>query len=234
MSKIQSAPEHLALIPDGNRRWSRSHRLSLYRSYYLGIRKFIDFSLWAKSFGVRTLTVWALSTENATGRNKAELGALYKLYAKMATDEGVFQTLKRNQARVVVIGNMTLLPGSVKKALRALERRTRAFKEFTINILIGYGGKEDVLYAVRRLAAQGYAATAIDERLLRQNLRTADVPEADLIIRTSGEMRTSGFLPWQSSYSELYFAKKYWPDFGKRDLRRAILEFSQRQRRFGR
>ncbi len=229
--RIDPVPSHLALIPDGNRRWSRSHSFSLYNGYAYGIKKFMDFGMWAKSFGVKTITVWALSTENVKKRSRLELGALYQLYIKSARDPKILAELAKNKARVKIIGNLQILPKKLKEALRHLEKVTRAYEEFTINILVGYGGKEDLMYAFRGMSKAG--AKGVDEEFISKHIRTASVPDVDLIIRTSGEQRLSGFLPWQSDYSELYFAKKYWPDFEKRDLEKALRTFAQRERRFG-
>ena len=229
-ARARSVPSHVALIPDGNRRWSFLHRFELFRGYDKGVKKFWDFSMWAKSFGVKTLTVWGLSTENIRNRSKGELAALYGIYVRTANDPKLLETLKRNGAKVIVIGNLNALPVKVVKALRHLESKTRAYKDFTINLLVGYGGRDDLLYAFRKL---GSRAVGISEESIRQHIRTASVPDVDLIIRTSGEMRLSGFLPLQSGYSELYFAKKYWPDFEREDLVKALNVFAKRQRRFG-
>ncbi|MGI0100933.1 MAG: polyprenyl diphosphate synthase [Candidatus Micrarchaeaceae archaeon] len=225
----------MALIPDGNRRWSSSHRLKIFNGYQQGIKKFIDFTIWAKNFGVKTVTVWALSTENIKNRSKQEINVLYKLYINAAKDPKIFNILRENRARVKIIGNLNLLPKNVSGALMSLERRTKAYTDFTINLLVGYGGKDDMLYAFKRMynyALQG-KHKSINESTINESMRTASIPDVDFIIRTSGEMRLSGFLPWQSDYSELYFAKKYWPDFEKQDLERALKVFSERQRRFG-
>ncbi|MDE1810758.1 MAG: di-trans,poly-cis-decaprenylcistransferase [Candidatus Micrarchaeota archaeon] len=228
-------PSHLALIPDGNRRWSKLHRFALFKGYEAGVRKFVDFGIWAKGFGVNTLTVWALSTENISSRSKTEIGTLYALYIKAARDPKILDTLQKNHARIRVIGNLTGVPKKVKEAFAYLEGKTRMYKEFTINLLVGYGGHDDMVYALRRIRAESahHHRVEITEKTIRENIRTASVPDVDLIIRTSGEMRLSGFLPWQSDYSELYFTKKYWPDFEKADLEKALNVFSQRKRRFG-
>lgn len=233
--QIHYVPSHLALIPDGNRRWSSSNKLRLFAGYQLGVKKFIDFSIWAKGFGVKTLTVWGLSTENIKNRSKQEIAILYRLYAAAAKDPEIFDTLTENGARIRFIGNLKLVPKKVRDALQSLENRTKLYKEFTINILVGYGGRDEMVHAFRRVynyAIKG-KINAINETIINQSMRTASLPEVDLIIRTSGEQRLSGFLPWQSDYSELYFAKKYWPDFEKKDLEKALLVFSERQRRFG-
>ena len=235
IARARSVPSHVALIPDGNRRWSFLHKFELFHGYDNGVKKFIDFSVWAKGFGIKTLTVWALSTENVKSRSKAELAALYAIYVRTATDPEILKTLKDNGAKVNIIGNMSALPVKVTRALRHLESVTKAYKDFTINLLIGYGGRDDLLYAFRKLYSSvvSSGATSVNEDFIRQHIRTASVPDVDLIIRTSGEMRLSGFLPLQSSYSELYFAKKYWPDFEREDLVKALNVFAKRKRRFG-
>jgi len=230
---IETVPSHLALIPDGNRRWSSSHKLQIFNGYQKGIKKFIDFSIWAKGFGVKTLTVWALSTENIKNRSKTEIEVLYRLYVNAANDPEIFKTLKSNNARIKVIGNLQMLPKRVKTALQSLERKTSSFKDFTINLLIGYGGRDDMTHAFKKIYNYALTGRPLTESVITQNMRTASLPDVDFIIRTSGEMRLSGFLPWQSDYSELYFAEKYWPDFGKKDLEEALEVFSQRRRRFG-
>jgi undecaprenyl diphosphate synthase len=236
MSKIENVPRHLALIPDGNRRWSKSKGLKLLRGYSTGIRKFIDFSIWSKEFGIKTLSVWALSTENIHNRSKSELSMFYNLFTKEASDPKILSDLVSNRVRVKVIGDTTMLPAQLKKALRKVEAKTRKFTDLTINLLIGYGGRDDIVHAARMAAMHAVrtGSTSISESDVKANLRTNSIADADLIIRTSGEKRLSGFLPWQSTYSELYFAKKYWPDFSKKDLKLALADYSRRQRRFGR
>jgi undecaprenyl diphosphate synthase len=227
-------PRHVALIPDGNRRWSRKHRLALLQGYNLGIKKFIEFSEWLKQFGVNTLSVWALSTENIIGRNKRELAVLYSLYVKAANDPDVIARLIKNRARIRIVGDTSLLPERVRKAFRRLEDKTRKYRDYTINMLVAYGGREDITYALKRIAAAKVRSPVrIDEGIIGKNLRSASLPNVDMVIRTSGEARVSGLLPWQTGYSELYFAKKYWPDFEKKDLKKALDTFSKRQRRFG-
>jgi undecaprenyl diphosphate synthase len=232
--KTRILPKHVALIPDGNRRWSRNHRLALLQGYNLGIKKFVDFSEWLKQFGVSTLSVWALSTENVINRNAAELRILYDLYVKAANDPEIIARLIKNRARIRIVGNLSLLPERVRKALKSLETKTRNYRDYTINMLVAYGGRDDITYALRRIAAtKAHNPSRISEKLISENLRSSRVPNVDMVIRTSGEERVSGLLPWQAGYSELYFARKYWPDFQKKDLKRALDTFSKRRRRFG-
>ncbi|MGC8478688.1 MAG: polyprenyl diphosphate synthase [Candidatus Micrarchaeia archaeon] len=229
-------PNHVAIIPDGNRRWAKSHRLSLLQAYDLGIKKFITLSEWLSRMGVRTLSAWALSTDNIRNRSKAELDLLYSLYIKAVEDKKVAEILRRNRTHVNIIGDLSLIPEKVRKELHKLETLTKNYHDNTMNLLVAYGGKEDLLYAVKRIAKKsamlGRSLNITSEELQR-NLITSKIPEVDLMIRTSGEKRTSGMLPWQGAYAELYFAKKYWPEFGERDLKNALDWFSRRKRRFG-
>jgi undecaprenyl diphosphate synthase len=232
---MSSVPAHLALIPDGNRRWASTNGKGIINGYALGIKKFVDFSLWLKAFGVRTLTVWALSLDNIEQRKSMELNILYDLYIKASKDKKLLDKLEECGAKVNVIGKTEVLPKKVREALESVERRTREYKDFTINLLVAYGGRADLIEALKKaaVATKGSYVANITEENVKNNLMTASIPDADLIIRTSGEKRLSGFLPWQSNYSELYFSKKYWPDFGRTDLKRALVEFSDRHRRFG-
>ncbi|MDE1865734.1 MAG: di-trans,poly-cis-decaprenylcistransferase [Candidatus Micrarchaeota archaeon] len=225
LASRERVPSHIALIPDGNRRWSRMQGLSIMNGYQNGVAKFISFSIWAKSMGVRTLTVWALSTENVRNRSRIELSTLYGLYMKAAKDPKLLALLVKNRARVRFIGDMQLIPSTLRKALTDLEERTRTYKDLTINLLIGYGGRDDLVYAASR------GASSEDD--FSRKIRTASIPNVDLIIRTSGERRLSGFLPWQTDYSEIYFSRKFWPDFQRRDLKRAVDSYTARERRFG-
>jgi undecaprenyl diphosphate synthase len=222
---------HLALIPDGNRRWSRNNHINILGGYSKGINKFLEFCGWSKEVGISTLTVWALSTENLRNRSRHELMVLYHLYARAARSKDVLNRLDRDQIRFKIIGNLKVLPKGLRDALHALEVRTRRYSNFTVNMLVNYGGRDDLVHAVKYLSA--HKGSKVTEEEIQEHLRSADLPEVDLIVRTSGEQRVSGLLPWQAAYSELYFADKYWPDFQKGDFKRAIASFSKRQRRYG-
>ncbi len=230
MKETEIVPQHLALIPDGNRRWAKKNSLNLFMGYKKGIQKFLEFGDWSKDAGVKMLTVWALSTENLTNRSSHELNVLFHLYAKAARDKAFLERLDDTKTRIKFIGDMSALPAKLRRALKEVEAHTKNYKNFTINMLINYGGREDILHAVRKLASKG---KRINDELVAKCLRTAGLPDVDLVVRTSGEMRLSGLLPWQAAYSELYFAEKYWPEFEKKDFDKAISSFSRRQRRYG-
>jgi len=231
---IVSIPNTIALIPDGNRRWAKMHRLSFFNGYRLGVRKFIDFSEWCKDYGIRNITVWAFSTENFN-RPKNEVNVLFDIYRKTAKDKKLIERLHENKTRFNIIGNRSILPKDLMAMLHKIEVDTMHYTDRVINMLIGYGGRDDIAYAVKKIA-HGVATgriSSINEQIIRENLISHNVPDIDYIIRTSGEERLSGFMPWQAGYAELYFSRKLWPDFTKADLNMALLEYSRRQRRFG-
>ncbi|MCL5427872.1 MAG: polyprenyl diphosphate synthase [Candidatus Marsarchaeota archaeon] len=229
---ITEIPRSIALIPDGNRRWARAHALSIFNGYSLGVKKFIDFTGWCKSYGITNIAVWAFSTENFS-RDAREVRTLFRIYKRMATDRSILRKLHANRLRLRIAGNKSLLPKDLLEALHNVEEQTKHYKDRAVHMLLGYGGKDDILHAARSAALAADRGSAVSEGLFRKYLFTSAVPEIDFIIRTSGEQRLSGLLPWQTCYSELYFSKKLWPDFTERDLHAALSEYGRRQRRFG-
>jgi tritrans,polycis-undecaprenyl-diphosphate synthase [geranylgeranyl-diphosphate specific] len=227
-------PAALGLIPDGNRRWARSHSLDFFSGYKMGVEKFIDFAEWCKDYGVKNITVWAFSTENFK-RPSPERRALFGIYKKVAADKEIIGRLHDNKTRFNVVGERSMLPRDLNAALKKVEIETGAYKDRVINMLIAYGGKDDILHAARMLVRDAVrrGIRDINEALFRNYMISRTVPDIDLVIRTSGEERLSGFMPRQSVYSELYFSKKLWPDFTRRDLELALAEYGKRQRRFG-
>lgn len=228
-----SVPNSLALIPDGNRRWARQHKFSMLDGYNIGVKKFIDFSEWCKDYGVKNLTVWALSAENLK-RSSVELNALFNIYRKVSKDKSLMDRLDANKVRVNVVGNLDVLPKDLYRSLKSVEERTEGNRGVIINMLLGYGGRDDMVFAAKRLADMSSRGYTINEDTFTHALQSSQVPNIDFIIRTSGEQRLSGFMPWQTGYSELYFSKKLWPDFSKRDLYTALADYNKRERRFGR
>ncbi len=229
---IKNVPKAIALIPDGNRRWAKSHALSIFNGYSLGVNKFIDFTEWCREYGIRSISVWAFSTENFS-RESSEVKALFRIYKNMAKDRGILARLHKNKTRLRVIGNKALLPKDLLQALQNVENQTKGYTERTVNMLLGYGGKDDILHAAKSFARTARKISSLNNEFFKNYLLTSAIPDIDLVIRTSGEQRLSGLLPWQTSYSELHFSKKLWPDFTKRDLHAALLDYNRRQRRFG-
>jgi undecaprenyl diphosphate synthase len=227
-------PKVVAIIPDGNRRWARKNLFTVKNAYNLGVKKFLDFSEWCYNYNVKDIIVWGLSTEN-TGRPKEEVEALYDVYRKAAHDEKLIKRLDEKQARLIIVGNKKLLPRDLSDDLHKIELHTKKHNSRRIFILLGYGGKEDIMHVAKGVAKDIKRGRKIsnDQRTFKNYLLSKDVPDIDLVIRTSGEVRLSGFMPWQSAYSEFYFCKKYWPEFTKKDFDLIIKEYSKRERRFG-
>jgi undecaprenyl diphosphate synthase len=231
---FKNIPKILALIPDGNRRWAKQNKISFLVGYKQGVKKFIDFSEWCNGYGINNISVWAFSTENIN-RPKEEVNALFGIYKKTATDRKIIDRLHENETSFKLIGNLTMLPKDLRMALGKVAEETSVYKKKTINMLIGYGGKEDIMRAARRAAADAVKTgkVALNESIFKKYLISNSIPDIDFVIRTSGEERLSGFMPWQAAYSELYFSKKLWPDFTRNDLDAALSEYDRRARRFG-
>jgi undecaprenyl diphosphate synthase len=227
---------HIAIIPDGNRRWARQNNKSVPEGHAAGIEKLKDVVQWCKELGIRTLSVWIFSTENAS-RSKEEVGALFKLFEEMLNkleSHKDFDKL-RKEVELRFVGNLSIFPNRLIERIKKIEHLTEKNKEYKLVILAGYGGRQEIIDAANKIAADAKAGKAkrIDEETFRSYLYAPDIPDPDLIFRSADEQRLSGLLPWQSVYSEFYFCKKLWPDVTKEDFANAITEFRNRQRRFG-
>ncbi len=235
-------PRHVGIILDGNRRYARQHGLAdAAEVYELGARKLDDVLDWCAELSIPAVTLWVFSTENLR-RSPEEVSAiLTAVEAKVRTLIHDAE-IHRRRVRVRAVGKLDLLPEAMVAALRAAEAATAGYDAMTLSIAVAYGGREEIADAVRALlrerAARGAALPDVIEEVTQEAigryLYTADLPDPDLIIRTSGEIRLSGFLLWQSVYSEFYFSDVYWPAFRKIDFLRAVRAFQQRRRRFGR
>ncbi len=235
-------PRHIGLILDGNRRFARRLGLpDVILGHERGAAKLEDVLEWCKELGVQMITIWILSTENLA-RPPEELQPLLSLIERKMREAAVDPKIHRRQVRIRAIGQLDLLPPSLQEAIRIAEEATAGYENFSLNVAVGYGGRQEVVDGVKGLlrdwGRQGMTLAEIADRLtadvIGKYLYTYDLPDPDLIIRTSGEVRLSGFLLWQSVYSEYYFCDAYWPAFRKIDLLRAIRNYQQRQRRFGR
>jgi|SRR5262245_34263781 len=235
-------PRHVGIILDGNRRHARKRGLSdPCEIYHRGAEKLDDILDWCVELHIRAVTLWVFSTENLK-RSQAEVsGILSAIESKVAAlTHNPF--MHQERIRIQAIGRLDLLPESVVAAIRAAETATAQYNSITLTIAVGYGGREEIADAVRSFikmqARQGASLSEVIERVtpeaLARHLYAADLPDPDLIIRTSGEIRLSGFLLWQSVHSEFYFTDVLWPAFRKVDFLRAIRAFQARNRRFGR
>jgi undecaprenyl diphosphate synthase len=224
-------PRHVAIIMDGNGRWATARnlpRLAGHRAGTENLRRIIEACV---EFGIRYLTLYAFSTEN-WGRPEEEVQGLLTIIEDVLDRE--LGQLHRNGVQLRHIGRLDgLSPFLKRRVLEAIEL-TKDNQRLTLNVAFNYGGRDEIVHAVKRMITEGVPVDSVDEKLLSQYLYTAGTPDPDLIIRTSGELRISNFLIWQAAYSEWYITPVYWPDFDKEELRLALWEFSQRDRRFGR
>ncbi len=227
-------PRHVAIIMDGNGRWAKSRGLPRVAGHRRGADAVKRVVRGAGELGIPVLTLFAFSTENWTrpADEVSDLMGLLRHYLRHELEE-----LRKNGARLRVVGNREGLAADIVKDIADAEKATHANTRIDVNICINYGSRDEILRATRRLATQVAAgelsADRIDEARFERELLTAGIPDPDLLIRTSGEQRISNFLLWQAAYTELVFVDTLWPDFGKEHLEQAIAEFRKRERRYG-
>ncbi|HJN62129.1 MAG TPA: polyprenyl diphosphate synthase [Candidatus Parcubacteria bacterium] len=221
---------HLGIILDGNRRWAKSKNLPAIIGHNEGKKRVKEVCRWCKAKGIKIITLYAFSTENWE-RSLKEVKFLIKLIEMSIRED--MKEIHREGYKIKIIGEKDKLPKSFQKVIKEAEELTKDNKGGILNLAISYGGRLDIVQAVKKIIKKGISPDDVTEKMIDKNLWTADVPHPNLIIRTSGEQRLSGFLTWQSAYSELYFSKKLWPDFTEKDLDKALKEYAQRQRRFG-
>lgn len=230
-------PQHVAFIMDGNRRFAWSKALNTQAGHRKGKQVLENVMDWVLELGIEYMTVYALSTENLSTRNGKELKGLFDLYVEGLNDIAEDPRIHENEVKVQIIGRRELLPERVNDAIDNAEARTSEYSGFTFTVCLAYGGREEILGAIRKLAEDHAAGNLplqdIDEKAVSKRLWTGEMPDPDLVIRTSGEERISNFLLWQSAYSELYFTDVFWPSFSKRDFLKAVHDYQLRQRRFG-
>ncbi len=227
-------PRHLAIIMDGNGRWAEQRKLPRVFGHRRGVDAVKVIVEECRRLGIPCLTLYAFSSEN-WGRPAEEVAALMELLSLFLQKE--LDNLLKQNIRLNVIGDITQLPAEVRQVLDRTIARTAGNEQMVLTLALSYGARSEILRAVRTLAddvAEGRLTTSqIDEEAFCQALDTRSLPDPDLLIRTSGEMRISNFLLWQLAYSELYFTDVLWPDFGVADLHQALVDFTSRQRRFG-
>ncbi len=234
-------PRHIGIIMDGNRRFARAIGLDLEAGHDFGASKAHEVLDWCLDLGIRHVTLWGFSTENR-GRGPDEVAHLHRLFGQQAKDLLTDERIHANRVRVRIIGDIEDFPIEAKDALRSMEEATAGYDGMQVNVALGYGGREEIVSAVRNLleekAAAGEdlaeAAHQLSAEAIGRHLYTAGSPDPDFVIRTSGEVRLSGFLLWQSAYSEFYFCDAFWPEFRRLDFLRAVRSFQARERRFGR
>jgi len=227
-------PDHVAIIMDGNGRWAKSRRLPRFRGHMEGVNRVEEVSYAANDMGVKYLTLFTFSVENWR-RPQDEISMLMKTVCTVL--EKRMEKLLKVNIRVMFIGRRQGLPKDVLESIDKAVALTKSNTGLTLNLAFNYGGRTEILDAVRNIAeaAQNDEINPcdIDEEMFSRFLYTAGMPDPDLLIRTSGEKRISNFLLWQLSYAEIYFTEKFWPDFGEKEFKKAVSDYQKRERRFG-
>ena len=234
-------PQHLGLILDGNRRFARAAGMQREMGHSFGAEKAHEVLQWCLELGIPAVTIWVLSTDNSS-RDPNELAHILNLLEQEARNLATDPRIHANHVRVRAIGQHEKFPPNVLAALNELEAKTAHYQGMRLNIAVGYGGREEIVDSVKaHLSTQAQAGRTLTDVIaaltpddVSAHLYSADIPDPDFIIRTSGEIRLSGFMLWQSVYSEYYFCDVYWPGFRRVDFLRALREFQGRERRFGR
>ncbi|WP_346938016.1 isoprenyl transferase [uncultured Clostridium sp.] len=231
---MEQIPAHIAIIMDGNGRWAKQRKLPRTMGHRAGMKNIKMMVEESSNLGVRYLTLYAFSTENWK-RPVEEVGALMDLVVEFINKE--FEELHRNNVRLNSIGDISKLPEKSKAAIEDAKYKTRNNTGLTLNIALNYGGRDEIVRGVKEIAKEVLEGKLkvdnIDDKVISDHLYTSGMPDPDIIIRPSGELRISNYLLWQSAYSEFWFSNINWPDFTKEDLRRAISDFQNRDRRFG-
>lgn len=227
-------PKHVAIIMDGNRRWAKEKGIDYRLGHKEGAKTLEKIVRYAKKVGISYITVYAFSTENWK-RSKEEVGSLMLLLKNYLDDYG--KRADTENIKLQVIGDISKLSSGLQKSIKKCEEKTKNNTGITFSMGINYGGRDELVHAIKKISENVkngiITPDDIDEEMVSNNLYTAGMPDPDLVIRTSNELRTSNFLPWQIVYSEFLFIDKYWPDFSEEDIDMAIEEYGKRNRKFG-
>ena len=231
---LESLPQHISIIMDGNGRWAKQKGLLRALGHEEGTKAVRDVVEGSAELGIKNLTLYAFSTEN-WNRPKLEVDTLMRLLVSSLKKE--IKTLVKNDIKLIAIGNLSNLPKKAQKELNEVIEKTKINSRMTLTLALSYGSREEIINAVKEISQkvknEELSSEAIDESIINQHLYTQNLPDVDLLIRTSGEQRISNFLLWQIAYAELYFSNILWPDFRREDLYEAIYNYQTRERRFG-
>lgn len=229
-------PTHVAIIMDGNRRWVNSKSLKETEGHKVSVERIKEIIAYCAKIGVRHVTFWAFSTENWK-RNEEFLRNIFQLFRFILDKrKDFFDDLAGNGGEIHILGDLSRFPGDIVSKIEGyleLQKKGLMKKTIDVNFALNYGGRDELIRAFKKIMEKGYKSTEITPELVGQHLDTVGQPDVDLMIRTGGEIRTSGFLLWQLNYAEYYFSKTYFPDFGVGEFKLALEEFSRRNRRFG-
>jgi undecaprenyl diphosphate synthase len=229
---MDNLPKHIAIIPDGNRRWAKEKGLPTFEGHKKGFNQAIEIGKKARELGIKVLTLWAFSSENWK-RTKEEISYLMDLYYQMI--EINIQDALKEKIRIIHLGRKDRISNKLRLKIMEAEEKTKNFDKYYLAIALDYGGRDEIIRTINKINQSKTSIKNFSEEKINQFLDTKDLPypSPDLVIRTSGEIRTSGFMIWQAAYSEWIFYPKYFPDFTPFDLEKCIEEYKKRKRRFG-
>ncbi len=230
MKQITRLPVHVAIVPDGNGRWAEQRGLPRLAGHQAGVKKMRSLIEYLNDWQIKYVTLYGFSTEN-WGRPGEEVHGLFRILENRIGKD--VPELHKKGVKVRHLGRLEELPARLQKSIKNAKELTRNNTGMTLSLAFNYGGHVEIVDAVRRIVADGISPEKIDEKLFRNYLYTAGLPDVDLLIRTGDELRLSNFLIWQTAYSEYYFTRVLWPDFTEEDVDKALLAYSQRARRFG-
>jgi len=223
-------PEHIAIVMDGNGRWAKSRGLPRLAGHRAGTENIREIIRACVEFGVKILTIYAFSTEN-WNRPDAEVSGLMNIFDDVFDRE--LAQLDKEGAQLRHLGQLENIRSSLREKVLSGIEKTKNNDRLILNVAFNYGGRDEIVSAIKQIIEEGYSSEEISEELVSRYLYTKDISDPDLVIRTSGEHRVSNFLIWQSAYSEWAFPEDYWPDFGREELLKAIQDYGHRERRFG-
>ncbi len=228
--QIKLLPVHIAFVPDGNGRWAEKRGLPRLAGHQAGVKKMRSLVEYLSEMKIKYVTLYGFSTEN-WGRPEEEVSGLFRVLGERIEKD--VPKLHRKGVKVRHLGRIEQLPDWLQVSIRRAEERTKDNSGLTMSLAFNYGGRVEIVDAVRRIVTEGIPPEKIDEKLFSDYLYTAGIPDVDLLIRTGDEWRLSNFLLWQTAYSEYYFTDVLWPDFTEEDMDKALVTYSQRERRFG-
>lgn len=230
MNKNNKIPQHVAIIPDGNRRWAKEKGLSTFEGHRRGYDLTIELGKKAREIGIKILTFWAFSTEN-WNRSSEEVSYLMKLYEQMIDKN--LKIARKEEIQIIHIGRKDRISEKLRNKMIRAEEETKDYKKYILVIALDYGGRDEIVRAVQKIIASSKKSEEINKKTFSEYLDTHSLPDPDIIIRTSGEQRTSGFMLWQSEYTEYIFMNEHFPDFSPQIFEKCIEKYMERERRFG-
>jgi len=225
---IGNVPRHVAVILDGNRRYAKKKGIPKFKGHEKGFNKIKDLLKWCMELGIKEVTLYCFSTENFK-RDKKEVEYLFDLFRKRIGEFNKDKVIHDNKVRISVVGRLSMFPEDMQEKMKDIVESTKDYDNYRLNLALGYGGRGEIVDAIKKIVSSG--VKEVNEDVIRENLYLRD--DVDLMIRPGGEHRLSNFLLWQSSYAELYFSDKLWPEFGKEDLVKAVEWFQEKERRLG-